>query len=165
MRITEKTKYKEIAGIEQYFTPKTVAAIKEKAEQRFGAMYDLTFAQFYACSNDDFADMLGDAKEPTVLQVYWRKRFDEFVKEFTETLKKFTVPHTPEEEQAAAAMIKTDWAEGMLVFIRNYFGLQSFRAAEQITMGEILIAKKAAYNEAIFRKRLMKIQTAKFNRK
>lgn len=165
MLITEQTKYADIAHVEKYLTEKAVRELYKAAEAKFGSMYDLTFAQFHACANGSFSEIVGDMENPTVLQIYWCKRFGEFVKDFAETLAKITLKQTPDEKRACAGLLKTDWAEGLLVFIRDYFGLSSFKAAENITLGEILIAKRARYNDDLFRRNLARIQTQKIKSK
>lgn len=166
MLITDQTKYSELAHVEKYLTEQAVRELYNAAEVKFGSMYDLTFAQFHACANGNYSEIVGDMTDATVLQIYWCKRFGEFVKEFAETLSKITLTQTPDEKRACTGLLKTDWAEGLLVFIRDYFGLQSFKAAENITLGEVLIAKRAQYNNDLFRRNLARIQTQKIkNRK
>ena len=75
------------------------------------------------------------------------------------------LPQTPEEKRAENGLLKTDWAESMLVFLQNFFGLRSFREAENITVGEILIAKRARFNEDMYRRNLARIQTQKITKK
>lgn len=134
------------------------------AEQVFGSMYDLTFTEFWACSNGDFS-ILGDISNPTVFQVYWQKRFEQFVKEFAEALKRLTIAQTPEEAQASQGLVKVTWDEGILTFLQQWFGLHNYKEAEQITIGEILIAKRAAYNREKFQRQMSKIQMSKLNKK
>lgn len=165
MLITAQTKYKEVAEAEKYFTPQSVEDLKRAAEDAYTSMYDLTFADFHACANGDFSDVLGDITDPTVLQVYWCKRFADFVKEFADMLQKMQIQQTPDEKRAAKGLLKTDWAEGMLVFLRDFFGLRSFKEAETITVGEILIAKRARFNDETYRRNLARIQTQKITKK
>lgn len=165
MRITDRTKYANIAVAEKYFTPATVAKLKHAAEEKFGSMYDLSFSQFYACANGDFSCVLGELENPTVFQVYWGKRFNEFVEEFVGALKKLEIKPTAEEVEASAVLLKTDWGEGMLVFLQSFFGLHSFKDAESITIGEILIAKRAQYNREKYQRELNKRQLQKFKSK
>lgn len=165
MRITDETKYVEFETAEKYVKPEAVQKIFEGAEEKFGKMYDLEFGTFWQCSNDNFAEVLGDMNEPTVLQVYWKKRFEKFVEEFAGALKAMTLTQTAEEIQAADGLLKVSWDEAILVFVRDYFGLHSFKDAERITMGEILIAKRAVYNREKFQRKLAKIQTAKLHKK
>lgn len=161
MLITQETKYKEVADAEKYFTPQGVEELKKAAEDVYGSMYDLTFSTFHACANGDFSGIFADVKDPTVLQVYWCKRFADFVQEFAEALQKMQAPQTPDEKKAAKGLLKTDWAEGLLVFLQGFFGLRSFKEAENITVGEILIAKRARFNEDMYRRNLSKIQMQK----
>ena len=165
MQITEATKYAEFEPVEKYVTKKMVQGLFESAEEKFGKMYDLEFGTFWQCSNDNFEDVLGNMSEPTVLQVYWKKRFEKFVEEFAATLKAMTLTQTAEEIQAAEGLLKISWDEAILVFVRDYFGLHSFKDAERITMGEILIAKRVTYNREKFQRKLAKIQTAKLHKK
>ena len=165
MRITDKTQYQTLAPVEKYLTKNAVQELKQAAEKRFGSMYELTFAQFYECTNGNTSEILGDVQQPTVLQVYWKKRFDEFVEEFAKQLKKQTLSQTTDEVQAAQGLLKVDWAEGLLVFLQSYFKTSSFKEAEKITIGEILIAKRAQYNQDLFKRKLAAIQTAKLKKK
>lgn len=165
MRITDKTKFSTFAPVEKYLTANGVEELKQAAERQFGAMYDLTFAQFHACANGDFNDVLGEMKDPTVLQVYWMKRFSDFIGEFANGLKRLTIKQTEDEKKASSGMLKVAWDEGLLVFIQSFFGLKSFKEAEQITVGEILIAKRASYNQDIFMRNMNKIQMNKIGKK
>lgn len=165
MRITEKTKYSLFEPVEKYVTPEAVSALKQAAERKYGAMYDLTFEQFYTCTQGDFSEILGDISRPTVLQVYWCKRFADFVDEFAKTLQAVTMKPNADEMRAAQGLMKTDWAEGLLVFMQQWFGLKSYKEAEKITIGELIIAKRAQYNQDKYRRQLAKIQTEKYKRK
>lgn len=165
MLITAKTKYSEIKYAENYLTPQSVEELKKAAEETYGSMYDLTFATFHACADGDFSDVFKDTTDPTVLQVYWCKRFADFVQEFAEALKQMQVPQKEDEKKAARGLLKTDWAEGMLIFLQDFFGLRSFKEAETITLGEILIAKRARFNEDTYRRNLSKIQMQKISQK
>ena len=164
MQITEKTKYRDIKQFEPCFSEETISAIKEQAERMYGGMYDLTFEIFWACSNGDFS-ILGDVSDPTVFQVYWLKQFEQFAKDFAEALKKYTLKPTSDEEMASANLIRTTWGENILVFLQQYFGLKSFKEAEKITTGEILIAKRSKYNCDKFQREMAKIQMQKLNLK
>lgn len=164
MRITERTLYATIQPIEKYFRAEMTEEIMRAAEAKFGGMYDLEFATFWACTEGDFSH-LGNMRNPTVLQTYWIKRFNKFVEEFAKTLKNLTLPPTADESKAGQGLLQVKWGEGILVFLQQWFGLKSYKEAEKITMGELLIAKRAQYNQDLFRRRLAQIQTAKFKKK
>lgn len=164
MRITENTKYIEIVAIEKCFSKKTIEELKAAAEKQFGSMYDLEFATFWNCANGDFSH-LGDLDDLTVLQVYWMKRFENFAEEFAKTLSTLQVKSTEDEKRASEGLLKVTWGESILVFIQKYFCLKSFKEAEKITIGELLIAKRAQYNEDLFQRKLASIRTQKFGHK
>lgn len=166
MRVTEKTKYSTFLRIEPYLTEKSVEELKKAAEKAYGSMYDLTFAQFYNCVNGDFSHVVNkNEKEPTVLQVYWVKRFADFAPEFAKTLQAVTLPQTSDEKRASANLLKVEWGEALLVFMQSYFHLHSFKEAEQITIGELLIAKRAQYNQDKYMLEMNKIQKQKLGKK
>lgn len=164
MLISDKTKYADFQGVEKYVTAKSIEAIKRAAEAKFGEMYDLTFADFYACANGDFS-RIGEMKDPTVLQVYWCKRFAEFVEDFAKQLKNTVVPMTPEEKTANESLLSVSFGEAILTFLQQWFGLRSYKEAEKITLGELLIAKRAAYNRDMFSRKINEIQRRKFSKK
>lgn len=165
MLITEQTKYTDIVAVEKHLKDQSIAELKAAAVAKYGSFYDMTFATFHDCSEGDFSKALGDFSEPTVMQVYYMKAFSDFVTDFVETLKKMQIPQTADEKKASNGLLQVNWDEGMLVFIRNYFALKSFKEAEQITMGEILIAKRAQHNDDLFRKHINDIQMQKIKTK
>lgn len=165
MIVTKDTRYADFEQANKYVSDKSAKELKAAAERVFVGMYDLTLAQFLACAAGEFVGVLGDLSDPTVLQVYWSRRFEDFVKEFAETLKGLQIPLTAEQQRAATGLPKSSFAESMLVFVRGYFGLRSFREAEKITIGEIVIAKRDAYTTAMFDRKLQRIQLEKMKRK
>lgn len=165
MTVNEKTKYAEFEPTEKYLTNDAVADLKQAAERVYVNMYALTFGQFLRISDGDFSDVLGDMSEPTVLQVYWAKRFKDFQKEFGETLKSTQVKPTPEQQRAADGLPTQTFAESMLTFGRSYFGLHSFREAENLTLGDLIIARRDAYINALYDRRLQRIQMEKYKTK
>lgn len=162
MIVTRDTKYAEFEPYEKYLSEESISNLKKAAEIEFVPMYDLTFAQFIrAC--EDTSVIIGNKEEKTVLQAYWEKRFDEFKKEFDEKIKSTNVQPTKEQAMAAKDLPKQTFAEGILVFGLQYFGLHNFREAENLTLGDIIIARKDAYNTTMFQRRLNAIQMANIN--
>lgn len=164
MRIDKNTKYREFEPIEKYVPDSQKKAITNASESVYGCMYDLEFGEFWNVANGDFS-RLGNLEDQTVFQVYWLKRFDEFTKEFAETLNKLSVKQTTDEKRAAKGCLKVSWEESILVFLQKFFSLKSFKEAEKITLGELLIAKRAQYNDDLFARRISQIQMQKINRK
>lgn len=165
MRVTERTKYRHFEQYEDVLSEKTKADLTAAAEKVFTPMNDLPFVHFFECANGDFASVLGDTSDATVLQVYWARRFEKFVEEFAQAMKRLTLKQTTEEMQASEGLVEIGWAEGVLVFVQKYFGLKSFREAEQITIGEIIIARRAQYNQDKFQRQMAAIQAKKLQRK
>lgn len=161
MQVTDKTTYEEFCVVEPYLTEESERALKDAAEKHYGSVYSLEFGTFYDCVNGNTAAVLGDMTNPTVLQAYWLKRLAETANEFAAALKRLTVGQTSEEVQASSGLVKSTWDEGILVFLQEFFGLRSYKDAERITLGEILIAKKAAYNREKFRRQLNNIYRKK----
>lgn len=164
MRITERTKYAKIAHIEKYFTAQTIDGLKSAAEAKYGAMYDLPFGTFWACQNGDFSH-LGDLSSPTVLQIYWCKRFADFATDYAKQLQACTLPPTADETAANNGLLPVSFGEAMLVFMQSFFGLRSFKEAEKITTGELLIAKRAQFNRDKFQRNFAAIQRKKIKTK
>lgn len=164
MRITEKTKYAKIVHLEKYFAAQTIDGLKRAAEAKYGAMYDLPFGTFWACQNGDFSH-LGDLSNPTVLQIYWCKRFADFATDYAKQLQACTLPPTADETAANNGLLPVNFAEAMLVFMQSFFGLRSFKEAEQITTGELLIAKRAQFNRDKFQRNFAAIQRKKIKTK
>lgn len=164
MRITERTKYATIAPLEKYFTAQTVEALKTAAEAKYGGMYDLPFGTFWACQNGDFSH-LGNLQNPTALQVYWCKRFADFATDYAKQLQACTLPPTADEIAANNGLLPVSFGEAMLVFMQSFFGLRSFKEAEKITTGELLIAKRAQFNRDKFQRNFAAIQRKKIKTK
>lgn len=163
MIVTRDTKYAEFEDREKFMSDESISILKKAAEVEFVPMYGMTFVQFLqAC--EDTTTIIGKKDNPTVLQVYWEKRFEEFKKEFEEKIKSTNVLPTKDEAMAAKDLPAQTFAEGILVFCLHYFGLHNFREAEQLTLGDIIIARKDAYNSAMFQRRLNAIQMANINR-
>lgn len=170
MRVTKSTKYAgEFADLEPYISERTKQQLTAAAEKTYGGMYDLEIGTLWKCMNDDFS-FIGIMTEKeyakrTVYQHYWIKRFNTFCDEFANILKRLTLKQTADEQRASSGLIEVNWCEGLLVFAQSYFGLKSFREAEKVTLGDIVIAKRATYNRELFNRKLAEIQTQKYKKK
>ena len=168
MEVTSKTLYSEFAPFEQFATQESLQELKRAAEQLYGNCYGLTVDEFWGIVNGDFS-YIGITpetreSEPTVYQVYWIKRFNDFTQEIANACKRMTIKATPEQEQAANGCVKIEPMEQMLIFVRSYFGLPSFKAAGLITMGEYITARKDDYNQKRTQRNWEDIQRRKLKR-
>lgn len=127
--------------------------------------YTLTLAEFFACCEGDFVCVMKDTENPTTGEGLWLEIFRNFLNDFGKILERLVIPQTPEQKQASANCLPVEWQEGILVFVRAYFGLKSFAEAENVTIGDYLLAKKDEYNSTIFQRNIAKIQTQKIHKK
>jgi len=146
MKITEATLYGDFEPIEKHISTAAVEEIKIAAERYYGRCYELTIDEFFALLDCDFS-RLGDLREPTVLQIYWIKRFQEdFLPAMQRAGERYTIPPTGRETEARNGTYDLSMQEGMLVFLRDFFGLHTFADAGKITLAEYILARKYKYN-------------------
>lgn len=151
--ITEKTKYKDFVETEPFIDQETKESIIKASQNKYGDYYDLEIGDFldFIDPNTERYKVL-DNPDISVFQVYWFIGFREFIDSFMKLIKNFTIKETPEELAASKNCYPTEFAESMLIFSRSYFGLHSFKEATHITLGDFILAKKDAYNSAVFQK-------------
>lgn len=150
MTITSKTKYKDFEQYEAALTAEQLQEIKHAAEQQYKSCYMLTIDEFFGIIVGDYS-ILGDMNEPSVLQVFWLKRFADFCEEFAKSCERMSLKD-PTKQSLTNGCIEVEPQESMLIFVREYFGLPSFFAAGERTIGEYLTARKDRYNDAVMRK-------------
>ena len=147
MRITSNTLYRDFEVFEQAITQESMQDLKAAAERKFGNCYNLTIDEFFGVVGGN-CSILGDGlNNPTVLQVYWLKRFKDFSEELLHICERLTIKD-PSREHLQNGCVKLEPMESVLIFTRDYFGLPSFMEAGKRTMGEYITARKDKYNEA-----------------
>lgn len=164
MVVTINTKYSEIAESEQFMTDATKQQLTDAACSVFGDPWQLSIGDFVQLAGGDLS-RLGEMTDPTVMQIYWINAFKAFVADFEKALQGLSMPKDAQEIAAEECLRKVSMAEGMVVFVRSYFGLHSFAEAEKVTMLDYLIAKRDAYNQAAYSKRLAQLRAAKYKKK
>jgi hypothetical protein len=87
----------------------------------------------------------------------WCLRFSEFVTQLTELLEKLVIPDTAESKQAQSGLVHLSFEESVYTFCQEYFHLQSFNAADTLTVQEYLLARTGSYNKAMYQRNLAKI--------
>ena len=70
-----------------------------------------------------------------------------------------------DEIRAQKTCLKVSVAEGILLFVREYFSLHSFGEAENLPLSDYLIAKKDNYNKVMAQREYAKIQNEKIKSK
>lgn len=164
MQIDFSKPYDKYVDVLPFLTDESRQKLLAKAEER-KPMYEMTLAEFFACCAGDFSCVIADEKHPTTGELLWIERFKVFLEEIAKVLNALVMPLTPEQKKAAEACLPVEWQEGMLVFVRKYFGLRSFAEAERVTIADYLLAKKDEYNTAIFERTYREIEKQKMRRK
>ena len=164
MKIEGRTPYKKFAPIEQYVSDESKKAMMAAAERAFKPCCSLTIDEFFGVCGGDYS-LLGDTRNPSVLQVYWAKRFAVFVEEFTQACQRTMLEPTPDQRIASEGQIEMTPQEHMLVFVREYFNLPSFFAAGKRTLGEYLTARKDRYNQMLQQRKFEQLQRDKLHKK
>lgn len=157
MKVTSSTLYADIASQERFFSDKSIEQLKQTAVAHLGNFYELPFGRFWSMMQGEYGDLI-NKERPTLFQVYYLRAFKDFVEQFVKVMQNLNIPQTIDEINASEGLMKTDFCESTLVFLRNYFGLHSFKDAEQRTVGELLIAKRDTYNSEKYRRRYAAIQ-------
>lgn len=163
MTITSKTAYADFEQYESVLTPESVQEIQHAAQEYFKPYYMLTLNEFLGLLQKDF-QLLGDLKEPSVLQVYWLKGWKSFLEEFTKTCETLN-EKDPNAETLQDGCVKLQPEENMLIFVREYFGLQSFTEAGEVTIGEYVLARKDRFNQNRMRRNFEAQQIKKLKSK
>lgn len=130
------------------------------AQGHIGLCYGaLRVGDFFACLRNDFSviGVCSTWNDCTVYQYIWAMGFVEYGKAFAKLLGRLVPPMTPDERAAQSACVQVSMEEGILVFLRGYFGLPSFSAAEDLTVNELVMAKRDTYNRAVYETKLRKI--------
>lgn len=140
----------------------------DKAQEHIGIHYgELRIGDFFACLRCDFSviGVRSTWNRATQAQYIWAMGFAEYMESLSKYLQGLTPPQTPEQIAAQGVCRKVDFEESVLVFCRSYFGLPSFRAVEDITVNEYIIAKKDRYNAAVYERKLNELYKLKQKQK
>lgn len=115
----------------------------------------LTIADFNRVAmHGDWRSLVSSKEEyeMTVFEFYTIAGLKDFFEGYARDLERFTMKPDTKEKKAQSACYKVGAVESMLVFAREYFGLHSFHEAERVTLADLLVARKDAYNKAAFQK-------------
>lgn len=160
MRINADTRYFAVEPILRTLSTEKVAEIREKAVSSVlgsNGYYGLTLAQLSKLIDNKDATAIVSTTDPlqmTVFEFYTIEGLSAFLEDYIRKLERLIPTPTNEEKAAQSACLKVTTTEGLLLFAREYFNLNSFANAERVTLAELLIAKKDMYNKAIFQREL-----------
>jgi len=167
MRITKETKYFAVEPIlrrqtEEWHKEQEVKAVR--AVLGDDGYLGLTLGQLSQAIDGKNMGAIVQETDPMkigVFEWYVLRGFQAFIDDFLQKLEKLTPQQNSAEKRAANACMKQTITEGLLFFVRDYFGLHSFREAERVTLAEILLAKKDTYNKVTFQRVYNEIMSKK----
>lgn len=144
----------------EYLKDEDKSKLIEAAQRVFGSYWSMSLSDFLECQKGDFSCIgIGKRGECTVFAQYvWATGFAPFVESFVKTMKSLEVKQSGDEKRASASCLPLSFEEASIVFLQSYFGLHSFDEALRISLADYIIAKKSAYNKAIFERRMAEIQ-------
>lgn len=163
MQVTEQTKWCDFEPYAEVLTQESIQDLKHAAEKKYGFCNNLTIDEFFGLQAGDLS-LLGDVQDPTVLQVFWIKRFKDFCSDFIKVCERLTIKD-PANAYVYNGCVDMEPLESMLIFTREYFGLPSFSEAGKRTIGEYLTARKDKYNEARKQRNFEEKQKQRFKTK
>lgn len=148
----------------RYISDKEKSGLYERAQDALHLHYgELRIGDFFDCIRCDFSviGVCSTWNNATQAQYIWAMGFADYMENLSKMLERMTLRGTAEQQQAQMVCLRVGFEESVLVFLQDFFGLHSFKEAEDITVNEYLIAKKSAYNKAAFERKLNDIYKLK----
>ena len=165
MRITKKTKTKDILPL---LTAKRLDELLELVPECDNkSIFSMTIGEFGNFINDEesfISDFL--AKEKNALKAFgtikaWRNQ----MKSLTTFMKKFEIPKTSEEANAANGILFPDFVMRMLLTCANFFNLKNLKEAESIPVSDWLAVFQDEASRAQYQAKYNKLIEQKNKRK
>lgn len=151
MKIDRNTTLEQFAPFAALVSEADMERVRKGAvSDKFGdaGFYGMTIGDFTAVCSGDTRPLLQSGGK-TVFDVCRVEAFRKFVDDFAATLKRLTVPPTPDTIKASVGTLQYSFDEGLYIFCRSYFGLPSFEAADRLRLSEYLMARKDDYNRQV----------------
>lgn len=170
MTISNKTLYSQ--ALAEALTEESKQRIKERAVDYFlgVSLWEMKLGLFLSFLSGDFSktNVQSDCEKYGGLTFFAKmfiERIGDFVTEFGKSYGDLSPKQSPAEKQASEVCLPVTFAESLLFYTRSFFGLKSFSECENITMAEILLARKETYNDVMFKKRFSEIEMQKIKSK
>lgn len=151
MKIDRHTTNAELAPFLAIVNDEDMARVREASvRDKYGdaGFYGMTLGDFTTVIAGDIRPLLQSGGR-TVFDTCRVEAFKAFVDELADTIKRLTLPPTPESIKLSAGTLQSEFAESVYVFCRQYFGLPSFEAADTLKLSEFVMAKKDDYNRSV----------------
>lgn len=162
MRIDSNTLWEEIKDTYDFWSEESKEKVIAECCKMHGVedFYLLTISQLVQITNGNVSFLMIE-DNGTAYEYIFVLELKNFVENYINILTSYQLPQSQDEKNSSKKCVELSFCESLLIFVKNYFNLHSFEQAEQIRLCDLLIAKKDAYNTAVFEKEMIKIQTRK----
>lgn len=150
MELNRQTKWVEVLPVWNVASNKD--KVKEDAVKvMFGnaGFYALTINDWIALTEQEDLTLFEKYGKDIALGFICVEAFKDFVKDFVKTLERLTPPARAVDNARKNATLPCGVGEGFLLFARDYFGLHSFDEAGNVTLADLILAKKDTYNKVM----------------
>ena len=120
----------------RYISDKEKSGLYERAQDALHLHYgELRIGDFFDCIRCDFSviGVCSTWNNATQAQYIWAMGFADYMENFSKMLERMTLRGTAEQQQAQMVCLRVGFEESVLVFLQDFFGLHSFKEAEDIT--------------------------------
>lgn len=150
--VDKDTKMAFLAPFLEYLKEDTRKQLKEAAVAVYGDPWSKELGILFDGIRGKFPEYIMPSKpeDLTVLQYFWLEAFKDMVEALLRTLEKLRPPQSKDAAAAMKACRPMSFEESTLVFCREYFGLHSFSEVRDLTISDLLLAKKDRYNTAAY---------------
>jgi len=161
----------KLADIQHYFRiyPEIIEQsrnhIKENLDSSIFSFYGMTISEFLQLQENKMPKKIEAllANKNTTLKTYIKilNTFESGAKSFEAIIERTSIEQSIEERIASTNLLSMTAEETMLSFVKEYFNLNNFEQAQNITIYEYIIAKKIHYNNVMFQKNMTEQQKNK----
>lgn len=159
MKIDLRSLYSEVSVFIETLKESELRKLEAGAEELLGNMWDLPLWEFFRFCENDFTSRIDVSKPLSVADIFYVRRFGHFTEELAKVIDTMKLPN--EDGGAVAGELKISPSEGMLVFVRHYFGCHNFQEASKIPISDYVIARRDKHNEAVRARAMIKKQQIK----
>lgn len=148
VNITSKTKWRDVEVMSSTFTAATVQRLQAAAVRRFvglDSLWAMSLAQFIELGECGGLTTLYPLDD-SALAYYFVDALKAFAADVESKLKACSLATT--EGWLHVGELPMSGGEQLVQFMRNFYGCD-YKAAEQTTMSEYLLARRWAYNEQV----------------
>lgn len=148
MKINKNTKWSDIAVVYANANKQERIRVEDLCAERIfgeGGCWAITIGDFIELTEGRKVESFVNQGEAIgILATFAVRRW---VEQIMEILKKLVPPI--KSNDVSSLTIEMSFAESMLVFCRDYFGIQSFDVASKVAISDYILARKDFYNKIV----------------